>query len=158
MSACCCLETGEPRHQPQRGEGQRRRHAHDRRGLHAHGGGRLAQLVQCLRNFAVVAVAGFGQHQRARAPLEELDAELLLELLDLAADRRLREEEFRGCRSKRQQAGGGLESAQQVERESAGRAAYAFPSLMHLHPGNSFVAGRRRSDSVPRHHTQERDT
>ena len=53
-------------------------------GGRAHGG-------EHLRGGGVELLAGLGQRERAVAALEQRHAELVLELLDLAADRRLRE-------------------------------------------------------------------
>jgi hypothetical protein len=64
----------------------------------------------------MVASAGLGERERAVAALEQRHAELVLELLDLAAHRRLGEVELLARLGERQVARRGLEAHQQVER------------------------------------------
>src|SRR5205814_1005582 len=68
---------------------------------------------------AVVRLPILGERERLVAALEERYAHELLERLDLAAHRGLREEEL-GCRAREgEMARGRLEAAQQVERREA---------------------------------------
>src|SRR6185369_12734564 len=57
--------------------------------------------------------------ERLVAPFEERHADERFQRLDLAADRRLGEEELRGGTRERQVPGGGLEAPQELERGQA---------------------------------------
>jgi hypothetical protein len=110
-------EAGEPRDKPQRGE---RGRSGDRKpflsrlraqpvGGGAHGG-------QDLRRRGIERLPRLRERERPVAALEQLHPELLLQLLDLAAHRRLGEEQFLARLGEGQVARGGLESDQQVQR------------------------------------------
>jgi hypothetical protein len=109
-------EPRQARNEPQRGErvggGHRQRLLARVRaqpvGRAAHGGERL-------RRGGVELVPRLGQRERAVPPLEEPHAELVLELLDLARDRRLREVELLARLGERQVARRRFESHQQVQ-------------------------------------------
>jgi hypothetical protein len=66
-----------------------------------------------------IAGAGGRQFQAARAALEQHDAEILLELLDQAADRALRDMQLPRGAGEAQMPPGDLEGAQGVERGQA---------------------------------------
>jgi hypothetical protein len=110
-------ETRQARHQPD----GRERH---RRGDGEHvAGARFAQLARGLAQLAegrghdaVIGLAGIGERERLVAALEERHAHELLQRLDLAAHRRLREEELGPRAREGQVARGRLEAAQQVQR------------------------------------------
>jgi hypothetical protein len=85
-------------------------------GLRAQPVGRRAHGRKRLCRGGVELVAGLRQRERAVPPLEERHAELVLELLDLAADRRLREVELLAGLGERQVARRRLEADQQVQR------------------------------------------
>src|SRR3954468_9312930 len=88
-------EAGKPRNQPQRGEGIGRS---ERKGLAsalcAQPAGGAAHGGKDLRRSGVELLAGFGQGERAVPAVKERRAELVLEVLDLPADGRLREEKL----------------------------------------------------------------
>src|SRR5712691_282234 len=111
----------EPRYQPERGEriggGDRQRPA--AAGLRAQALGRCAHGSEHLRRGGVELLARRGERERAVPALEERRAELILELLDLPAYRRLREIELLACLGERQVARCRLEADQQVERRKA---------------------------------------
>src|SRR5688572_25122852 len=86
-------EAREMRNQPQRGEARRRRDddgVHRRRAAQAPGA--VVQFLQRVLRGPIEQLTVLGEQQRPRAPLEQLDAEVLLELLDLPAHGRLRQE------------------------------------------------------------------
>ena len=63
--------------------------------------------------------AGRRQCERTMPPLEQRDAERILERLDLTRQRGLREEKLVGRERERKPPTGGLETAQKVERRQA---------------------------------------
>ena len=84
-------------------------------GLRAQPLGGAAHGGEHLRRGGIELLARLGQRERAVAALEQHHAELVLELLDLAADRRLREVELLARLGERQVARRRLEADQQVE-------------------------------------------
>jgi hypothetical protein len=74
---------------------------------------------------AVQLLAGARELERPAAALEQRLADLLLERLDLAADRRLRDEQLLRRAGEAQVARRGAETAQQVERQPR------LPALIH---------------------------
>jgi hypothetical protein len=84
-------------------------------GLRAQLVGRLAHRRQHLRRGGVEPAARLGERERAVLALEQRRAELVLELLDLAADRRLGQEQLLARLGERQMARRRLEADQQVE-------------------------------------------
>jgi hypothetical protein len=86
-----------------------------RPGLRAQPVGRAAHGGERLRRRGVELVPGLGQRERAVAALEERHPELVLELLDLAAHRRLGEIELLARLGEGQVARRRLEADQQVQ-------------------------------------------
>ena len=110
-------EAREVRDQPQRREPRRRR---DDDGVQcpraAHAARAFVQFLERVLRRSIEQLPAFGQQQRARAPLEQLHLEVLLELLNLPADGRLGQEQLGGRLREGQVAGRGLERQQRVER------------------------------------------
>src|SRR5262249_624635 len=78
----------------------------------------------------VELLPGFGQPQRAVASLEKRQTELVLELLDLAADRRLGEIELLARLGERQVARRRFEADQQVESRHCITFCHARPEYL----------------------------
>jgi hypothetical protein len=68
--------------------------------------------------------------------LEQQHAQAGLELLDLTADGRLREEELARCLREAQRAGRGLEAAQQFQRRQLGARGQGF-RILYAHATSS---------------------
>src|SRR6185437_1484136 len=106
----------EPRTDPERCERHRRRH-HEAGGARdaAHVLGRGRQRGERGGHVAMKRRAGRRQRERAMPPLEEREAERILQRLDLPRQRRLREEQLLGGQGERQPPPRRLEAAQEVE-------------------------------------------
>ena len=109
-------EAREARDQPERGEGMRGGHGERLLArLRAQPVGCSAHRREGLRRRGVELVPRLGQRKRAMPPLEQRHAELVLELLDLAAHRRLREVELLARLGEGEVARGRFEPDQEVE-------------------------------------------
>jgi hypothetical protein len=109
-------EAAEPRNEPERGKaggGGDRELAHAGIGLEPVG--RALQAVERVGRDPVERLAALGQRQRARPALEQFQAEMVLEPLDLPAHRRLRDEQLLGCLREAQCAGRRLEALEEGE-------------------------------------------
>src|SRR5712692_10107523 len=154
-------EAREPRYQPQRGERMRRR---DRQrlaaaGLRAQALSRGAHGSEHLRRGGVELLARHGERERAVPALEERRAELILELFDLAAHRRLREIELLARLGERQVARRRLEAYEQVERRKARQRSAACIPITHACPEYlpfEPYASRMHSTHAKRNHEPER--
>ncbi len=115
-------ETMQARHQPARGERRRRaHHQHAPALVRAQPLHRLHQVVEPLAQLGQAGLRHVGQFQRAVVPQEQLHPEMLLQRLDLVAHRRGRDVQLECGFFHTQQARGGLESLQGIERgQSAG--------------------------------------
>src|SRR6202011_5895624 len=110
-------ESLQPRDQPQRGEargGGERELARAVRGAQLVG--RRLEPLQHVGGDAVERLAAFGQSERARAPLEQTHAEMVLERLDLAAHPRLGDEKLLRRLGEAERPGGRLEPLEERER------------------------------------------
>jgi hypothetical protein len=111
------MEAAQTRNQPQPAEGERRgdRHAGAllAAGQAVH---HIGDLPQRAADCAIELLPLHGELQPARLAHEQAHAQALLERLDLAAYRRLGDEQLVGRASEVQVAGGRLEAAQQVQR------------------------------------------
>ena len=110
-------EPREVRYQPQRREPGRRR---DDDGVDrcraAQSTRAVVQLLERILRSSIEQLTVLGQQQSARAALEQLDPEVLLELLNLPANGRLRQMELGRRLRERQVAGRRLECQQRIER------------------------------------------
>ena len=89
--------------------------------------GDLLQPLEQLGGGPLQRAPMLGQHQRARAALEQRHAQMLLQRPDLPAHGRLRDQQLVGGLREGQVAGGRLEALDQVERRQV------EASLMHYH-------------------------
>src|SRR5690242_2397692 len=109
-------EALQARDQPQRGKAGR---GGDRELARAVGGaqlvGRRLQPLQHVGRNALERLAAFGQSERARAPLEQPDAEMVLERLDLPAHRRLGDEKLLRRLREAERPGSRLEALEERE-------------------------------------------
>ncbi len=109
-------EVVEARHQPQRGEGNGGGHGEHAGLARAQPARDIAQQAQHFGRRLVQRLPLLGEAQLAVVAAEQRHAELLLQGLDLAADRGLGDEQLGGRLGEAQVTGGSLEAFQQVER------------------------------------------
>jgi predicted DNA-binding protein (UPF0251 family) len=109
------MEGVEAWHQPLRGEKRGRADGHDSLVERAELRRRVLENPERRPHRAKIALPYLGQHDAARATLEELGAERLLELLNVKADGAARYMEFSRRLAKAQMARRSLEGAQRVE-------------------------------------------
>jgi hypothetical protein len=110
----------QPRDQPQRGEargGGERKLARTARCAQLVG--RRLQALQHVGGDAVEREAALRQRQRALPPLEQRDAEMILQRLDLPADGRLCDEQLFGCLGEAQVPGSRLETLDEAQLRQA---------------------------------------
>ena len=81
-------------------------------------------------SFQQELLPGLGEGKRAVPPLEERHPELVLEVLDLPAHRRLGEEKFLPRLGEGEVPGGRLEALEQIEAGNRGSSHYTFLLLM----------------------------
>ena len=114
-------EVGEARYEPQRREarrGRQRQYFAALRRADAHH--RLAQPGERIAHGIGKATPVVGEIERAVPAMEQRHAEVILERLDLTADRGLREEALGGGLGERKMPRGGVEGEQQIERRQPG--------------------------------------
>ena len=80
-----------------------------------------AMRSKASRTTLEIGAAGFGDDQPLALAIEELEAELRLERLDLVADRALRDAQLLGGAREALVAGRGLEGLERVQRRQAAR-------------------------------------
>ncbi len=107
----------EPRDDPQRGERHRRRQRESRRArAAARALRRSGKRRERVAHLAVKRRTGRRQRERPVPALEKRDAERVLQSLDLARQRRLREEQLLRGERERQPPASRLEAAEEIER------------------------------------------
>ncbi len=83
--------------------------------------GAAGDAVECVAHDAQVRAPSFGDDEALALPIEELEAKLRFERLDLVADRALRHAQLLGGAREALMARGGLESLEGVQRWQAAR-------------------------------------
>ena len=109
-------EIVEPRYEPEPRKGHGGRDRQHSGGARAKPAGDVAQQTQHFARGLVKGLTFLGEPQLAMVTAKQGHAELIFQRLDLAADRRLRDEELGRRLGEAQIAGGGLEALQKIER------------------------------------------